>query len=347
MLFNHPEFDNHENIIFCRDPKTDLFAIIAIHNTTLGPAAGGCRMYPYESFDAALTDVLRLSRGMTFKNAAAGLNLGGGKCVIIADPKSPNKEDILRSFAHHVQRLGGDYWTGIDVGVSPKDVDILRTVTDYAFMGEKQFPDGFNPAEFTSYGGLRGIEATLKHLTGSHDLKDVTVAVQGVGGTGAILCRLLHEKGARLIVADIDQARIDFVVENYGASAVAPEDIHKQTVDVFAPCALGAIINDDSISELDCRAVCGLANNQLAEERHGEMLAAREIAYVPDFVVNAGGIIGGSQVMHEPPAIEKSIARIEGLYDIVLTILDRAKREKIPAQIIAETIAQERLSSGK
>ncbi|MEM8837039.1 MAG: amino acid dehydrogenase [Pseudomonadota bacterium] len=343
--FEHPEFDNHENIIFCRDPDLDLFAIIAIHDTTLGPAAGGCRMYPYGSFDDALTDVLRLSRGMTYKNAAAGLDLGGGKCVVMADPKSSDKARILRGFARFIERLGGAYWTAIDVGISPKDVDVLRTVTRFAFMGESQFPEGFNPAEFTSLGGFLGIKAVMQHLTGSDDLNGATVALQGVGGTGAIMCRLLNEAGAKLIISDVDAERIDFAVQTYGAVAVAPDAIYDQEVDVFAPCALGAILNDDTIPRLKCKAVSGLANNQLAEDRHEAALMERGILYVPDFVVNAGGIIGGSQVMFEPPAVERSNARIAKLYDTVLEILNRSHDEGKRTQDIADAMAKERLNA--
>ncbi len=336
-VFDHPEFDHHEEVVFCHNAEAGLFGIIAVHSTALGPAAGGCRMYPYASLDDALTDVLRLSRGMSYKNSAAGLPLGGGKCVIVADPTRPDKADLLRAMAEHVQTLGGRYWTAIDVGMTPADADILAERSDYVFTRASQYPDGFNPSHFTALGGFVGIRAVVKHTMGRDDLEGVRVAVQGVGATGSDLSRRLHEAGAVLTVADVNQAAVDAMVSQYGATAADPDTIHAADVDVFAPCALGAVLNDRTIPELEAKAVAGLANNQLAEPRHAQMLKERGITYVPDYVVNAGGVIGSSTVIFTTPNREESIERIEGLYDTILKILEQAEAEdRLPSEIADE-----------
>jgi len=344
-VFEHPEFDHHEEVVFCHDAEAGLFGIIAIHSTALGPAAGGCRMYPYAAIVDALTDVLRLSRGMSFKNAAAGLPLGGGKCVIVADPTRADKADLLRAMAEHVQTLGGRYWTAIDVGMTPADADILAERSDFVFTRASQYPDGFNPSHFTALGGFVGIRAVVKHTMGRDDLEGVRVAVQGVGSTGSDLTRRLHEAGAVLTVADVNQAAADAMVSAYGATAADPARVHAADVDVFAPCALGAILNDETIPELKAKAVAGLANNQLAEPRHAQMLKDRGITYVPDYVVNAGGVIGSSTVIFTTPNREESIERIEALYDTILQILEQADAEdRLPSEI-ADELALARISA--
>jgi leucine dehydrogenase len=344
-VFEHPEFDHHEQVLFCHNAKAGLFGIIAIHSTALGPAAGGCRFYPYASVDDALTDVLRLSRGMSYKNSAAGLPLGGGKCVIVADPARPDKADLLRAFSEHVQSLGGRYWTAIDVGMTPEDADILAERCDFVFTRASQYPDGFNPSHFTALGGFAGIRAVVKHALGRDDLEGVRVAVQGLGNTGRDLAALLAEAGAVLTVADVNEAAVAFTVEQHGATAVDPAVIHAQDVDVFAPCALGGILNDRSIPELRAKAVCGLANNQLAEPRHGAVLRGLGITYVPDYVVNAGGMMGSSTVIFATPNREDEIRRIEGLYDTILGILERADAEDRPPSEIADELALARIDA--
>lgn len=349
-VFDHPEFDGHEQVLFCHDRALGLTGIIAIHSTKLGPAAGGCRMYPYASTDDALTDVLRLSRGMTYKNAVAGLPLGGGKCVIVADPANPQKADLLRAFSHHVQALGGRYWTAIDVGVGPRDADILAENCDYVFCRASTYeasPEcapGFTPSEFTALGGFVGIRAAVRQSSG-RDLGGIRVAVQGLGGTGYHLCRHLHEAGASLTVADVNPAAVTRVVTEFAATPVAPEAIHAAEADVFAPCALGAILNDTSIPELKAQVICGLANNQLAEPRHGADLARRGITYVPDYVVNAGGVMGASTVIFTTPSRADSMARIEGLDSTITRILDAAKQQGRPTHEIADEMAQARLAA--
>lgn len=343
-VLTHPEFD-HEQVLFCHDPEIGLKGIIAIHSTALGPAAGGCRMHPYGSEAAALTDVLRLSKGMSYKNSVAGLPLGGGKSVIIADPARADKADLLRAFSRHVQSLGGRYWTAIDVGVGPADADVLAENCDYIFARASQYEAGFNPSLFTALGGFVGLRAAAKHALGRDDLKGVRVAVQGLGQTGGDLCRQLHEAGASLVVADVNAAAVQDMVHRYGATPVDPDSIHAQDVDIFAPCAMGGGINDETLPQIKAKAICGLANNQLAEPRHGAALQQRGITYVPDYVVNAGGMMGASTVIFDTPSRAASDLRIKGLYDTILQILNTAERTGRPSSEIADTLAADRIAA--
>ncbi len=344
MLFDHPEFDAHEQIIFCNDPAVGLRGIIALHSTVLGPAAGGCRMHPYASDAEALTDVLRLSRGMTYKNSVARLPLGGGKCVIIADPSDPRKPQLLRAMAAHVQSLAGRYWTAIDIGVGPEDADILAERCDYIFARASQYEPGFNPSAFTALGGFMGIKAVAEASLGRDDLEGLRVGVQGLGATGYALSEHLHKAGAELIVADVRADAVARVVADFGATATEPDRIHAADVDVFAPCALGAGLNDQTIPEIRAKAVCGLANNQLAEDRHCEMLRQAGIAYVPDYVVNAGGVMGASTMIFAEPSRETSIRQIEALQGTIVEILRRAETEGRPSSEIADAMALERIA---
>lgn len=344
MIFDHPDFDAHEQIIFCNDPGIGLKAIIALHSTALGPAAGGCRMHPYASEEEALTDVLRLSKGMSYKSAVAGLPLGGGKCVIIADPSDQKKPELLRAFADHVQSLAGRYWTAIDIGVGPDDADVLAERCDYIFARASQYEPGFNPSEFTALGGFMGIKAVADTVFARSDLKGLRVAVQGLGATGYALCGHLHNAGADLIVADARKDAVDRVVSEFGATYADPDQIHAADVDIFAPCALGAGLNDQTIPAIKAKAICGLANNQLAEDRHGEALRQAGIAYVPDYVVNAGGMMGASTVIFTEPSRDASMTQIEGLQGTIKEILTRAKTEARPSSEIADAIALERIA---
>ena len=345
MLFEHLDFDSHEQVIFCNDQDIGLKAIIAIHSTALGPAAGGCRMYPYDTEKEALTDVLRLSKGMTYKNAVAGLPLGGGKCVIIADPNTSNKPALLHAFATHVQSLKGRYWTAIDIGVGPEDADIMAAKCDYIFARASQYEEGFNPSSFTAYGGFIGIKASVKAVLGKGDLNGIRVAVQGLGATGYALSKHLHEAGALLTVSDVRKEAIDRVVGEFGATVVEPSQIHRADVNVFAPCALGAGLNDETIPAIRAKIICGLANNQLKEVRHGKMLADNDITYVPDYVVNAGGMMGASTVIFSELSREKSFQKIESLYEAIISIIERAKTEGKTTDEIADIIAKERVKN--
>ncbi|MCK8520102.1 leucine dehydrogenase [Aquimarina sp. D1M17] len=340
-VFLNPEFDNHEKVLFCHDTSVGLHAIIAIHNTNLGPAAGGCRMFPYDTFNDALTDVLRLSKGMSYKNAIAGLPLGGGKCVIIADPNEPNKSKLLQAFSKHVQDLHGKYWTAIDVGVGPKDADILAEHCDYVFARSSEYPEGFNPSQFTALGGFYGIRATVKHIFGKDDLQDITVAIQGLGATGRELSRLLFQAGAKLMVSDINQAALKFVVDQYDAVAIDSGKIYSVEADIFAPCAMGAIINDQTISKFRFKAICGLANNQLASPKHGEILADNGIIYVPDFLVNSGGMIGAGSRIFSNPTVEESKQSVLKLYDIIFNVLEKSANDQQPTALVVDKMAQE------
>ena len=346
-VFKHVDFDDHEKILFCTDSETGLKGIIALHSTALGPAAGGCRMYPYNTERDALTDVLRLSKGMSYKNSVAGLPLGGGKCVIIADPTSSSKNDLLRSFAKHIQSLNGLYWTAIDIGVGPEDADVMAESCDYIFARASQYEPGFDPSSFTALGGYVGIKAGAQVTLGTDVLTGLKVAVQGLGATGFDLCRHLHNAGAELVVTDVRQDVVDRVVSAFGAQAVHPDLIHATDVDVFAPCAMGAILNDQSIPQIKAKLICGLANNQLAASHHGAALMNRGIAYVPDYVVNAGGMMGASTVIFEEPSRAASLSRIHGLFDTIVSILMRAKTEGLASSQIADWMALERIAKGK
>ncbi|WP_420318999.1 Glu/Leu/Phe/Val dehydrogenase dimerization domain-containing protein [Ekhidna sp.] len=339
-VFEQVDFAEHEQVLFCHDASVGLHGIIAIHSTVLGPAAGGCRMYPYESSTEALKDVLRLSKGMSYKNALAGLPLGGGKSVIIADPNSDNKDELLKAFSRHVQGLAGKYWTAIDVGVGPKDADILAENCDYIFARASQYPEGFNPSLFTALGGFTGIRATAKHVWNRDHLSGLKVSVQGLGATGRELCRQLFEAGAELYVSDINKEATDYAVDNYGATQLPVDQIHAAEVDLFAPCAMGGIINDETISDIKAKAICGLANNQLVSEKHGVELKKRGITYVPDYVVNAGGMMGAGTRIFSKPTMEDSRNRVLGLYDTIIELLSLAEKEDRPTSEVADKMAK-------
>ncbi len=343
MVFSHSEFDDHEQIVFCRDAGANLLGIIAVHSTALGPAAGGCRMHPYASEGEALADVLRLSRGMSYKNALAGLPLGGGKCVIIADPLRPDKAELLRALARHVQALHGRYWTAIDVGVGPADADVLAERCDYVFARASEYGD-FDPSRFTAFGGFVSMEAAARHVWNRADLRGLRVAVQGLGATGRDLARRLHEVGAELVVADVREDAVRQAVETFGARAVDPSRIHAQDVDVFAPCAMGAVINDATLPEIGAKVVCGLANNQLAEPRHGDALRARGIVYVPDYVANSGGIGATGRTIFSKPTREEQMSSILHLRDVVPAILAKAEVEGRSSAEVADDMARSRIA---
>jgi len=344
IVFDHPAFDGHEQVIFCHDPVVELNAIIAIHSTVLGPAAGGCRMQPYGSVDEALNDVLRLAQGMSFKNAMADLPLGGGKCVIIADPDDVRKPELLRAFARHVQQLAGRFWTAIDVGVGPAEAEILAENCDYIFANASRYEEGFDPSAYTALGGFTSLKAAAAHVWGSDDLRGRRVAIQGLGATGSRLAAHLHEAGANLVVADVRQPAVDEIVARFDATAVDPSVIHKQPVDIFAPCALGAVINDETLPEIHASIVCGLANNQLAEARHGTEMQQRGITYVPDYVANGGGITAAGSLIYSNPSDDEIRRRVLGLFATVSTVLQRADETGRPPSEIADRMARSRIA---
>jgi len=340
-LFSHPDFDDHQRVVFCRDKKTGLRAIIAIHNTNLGPALGGCRMWNYDNDADALTDVLRLSRGMTYKAAMAGLALGGGKSVIMGDPKADKSEPLILSFARFLDQLNGRYITAEDVGTTVADMDLMRSVT----LHVSGVSDGAgNPSPSTAHGVFIGLEAAVRHKLGQDDVKGLTVAVQGLGNVGYGLCHYLHDAGAKLIVTDINQAAVKRAVEELGAAAVEPDAIYGAEAEVYAPCALGATVNDETIPKLRAKVIAGAANNQLAEERHGEVLRELGILYTPDYVLNAGGLIDVARFKVDMD-INEARAKLRRIDDTLTEIFKRADNEKKATSEIADTIAEERFGA--
>ena len=290
--FDEPAFDDHERVVFCRDAATGLKAIIAIHSTALGPATGGCRLWNYESDDAALHDVLRLSQGMSYKNALAGLNFGGGKAVIIKTPDFDGSEALYEKFGDFVEKLNGDYITAEDVGMSVSIMEMIRRRTSHVFgLPARTGHAGGDPSPKTAFGVFKGIEAAVGFKLGRDELRDLTVSVQGVGHVGYYLCKYLFEAGAKLIVSDLDEGRVQRVCEEFAATAVPLDEILDQNADVLAPCALGAILDETSIPKLKVSIVAGGANNQLETQADGQRLADAGILYAPDYVINGGGII--------------------------------------------------------
>lgn len=331
----------HEQLVFCYDKSTGLRAIIAIHDTTLGPALGGLRMWPYEREEDAVTDVLRLSRGMTYKNSAMGLNLGGGKAVLWGDPRTDKSEELFRAFGKFVESLGGRYITAEDVGTTVEDMNFVLMETDHACGRAEVSGD---PSPVTAYGVFMGIKATVKHVFGTEDLKGRKVAVQGLGKVGFHLCEHLHEAGAQLIVTDIDQEAVERAKKQFGATAVAPDEIYGVECDIFAPCALGAVLNDETIPQLKCRIVAGAANNQLKEPRHADMLKERGILYAPDFVINGGGVINVAEEYHpQGYSRERALKRVSTIYDKLLRVFKIAEERNITTAAAADVMAEERM----
>ncbi len=339
--FKEMQARGHEQVLFSHDPSCGYFGIIAIHDTTLGPALGGTRVWPYKSTEEALQDVLRLSRGMTYKSAVAGLNLGGGKAVIIADPKRPDRESLFRAHGRFVETLGGRYITAEDVGTSPMDMEFVRRETKHVAGLLNLSGD---PSPVTGYGVYIGMKACAKQRWGKDSLAGKTVAVQGAGKVAYYLMKHLKEEGAKLIVTDIDQEKVKRAVEEFGAQAVATDDIYGVKADIFAPCALGAIINDDTLKQLTVEIVAGGANNQLAESRHGIELEKKGILYAPDYVINGGGVVNVFGEL-QGWTMERSKRKAQEIYDTILRVFAIATREKLPSFEAADHLAEERIRS--
>jgi len=342
-LFEHLEEYQHEQVSVWYDHDTGYRGIIAIHSTVLGPALGGTRFWNYATDTEALKDVLRLSRGMTFKAAVAGLDLGGGKSIIIGDNKTPDREGLFRMHGRHVESLGGRYITAEDVGTSPLDMEYVSQETNHAVGLAGRSGD---PSPVTAFGVFRGMQACAKFRYGDDSLANRTVAVQGVGHVGYSLCKLLHEDGARLIVTDIDEAKVERAVEELGAIGVSGDEIYSADADIFAPCALGAIVNDDTIDVLKVDIVAGAANNQLAEDRHGDLLGERDIVYAPDYVINSGGLINVNAEV-AGWSLERSHQKASEIYDTIMGVLEIARDESIPTYRAADRLAQRRLNEAK
>jgi leucine dehydrogenase len=335
--------DTHEEVLFGKDPVSGLQAIIAVHSTALGPALGGTRFFPYDNEHEALRDVLRLSKAMTYKAAAAGLDFGGGKAVIIGDPQKAKSERMLRAYGRLVDSLNGRYITAEDVGTTMSDLTLVAKETAWVSGLPEEFGGSGDPSPATARGVVAAMRAVAAHLWGSDDLAGRSVAVQGVGKVGMSLVQRLTAAGARTIVSDVDPTAVAAAVADHGAVAVGTDEIFAAECDIFAPCALGHALNDQTIPQLRCAAVVGSANNQLAAADAAERLAARDILYAPDFVVNAGGIINiAEEVNGYSP--ERAGRRLDGVADTVAAVLKAARERAVTPQQAAVDMADERIA---
>jgi len=339
-IFELLKDQDHEQLLFCHEPSIGYRGLIAIHNTTLGPALGGTRYWKYETESAAVTDALRLAKGMTYKAAVAGLALGGGKSVIMMDGKPANREALFRAHGRFVETLKGRYITAEDVNTSPADMDFIHLETEHVVGLQGRSGD---PSPVTAHGVYRGMKASAQWKFGSDDLAGRTVAVQGAGHVGYYLCKYLAEEGAKLIVTDIDRVKVDRVCDEFRAKAVKPDDIYGQEADVFAPCALGAVINDQTLPQFKVEVIAGGANNVLAEPRHGDALEKQGILYAPDYVINAGGLINvNSELMGW--SAERALKKAGEIYDTMLQVYELAKEEKLSSWKAADRLAEKRIA---
>ena len=343
-VFEPMSLQGHEQIVFCYDENTGLKAIIAIHNTVLGPSLGGTRMWNYKSEADALNDVLRLSKGMTYKAAISGLNLGGGKAVIIGNSKKDKSEALFRKFGRFVNNLNGKYITAEDVGTSTKDMQYVKMETNYVSGLPESMGGGGDPSPVTAFGTYMGMKASAKELWGKDSLEGKKISVQGVGHVGQHLVRLLSEEKAKVFVSDIHEEPLKRMVSEYGAEVVPAEMIYDIEVDIYAPCALGATINDETLERLKCSIIAGAANNQLEDEEiHGEVLMKRGILYAPDFLINAGGLINVSSELNGYNR-DRAMRATEKIYDVTLEIFKTAKQQDITTQKAAMRIAEKRIA---
>lgn len=344
-IFEHKEFDNHEHVAFFQDKASGLKAIIAVHNTNLGPSLGGCRMWPYADSSEALNDVLRLSRGMSYKAAMADLKLGGGKSVIIGDPRKDKTTDLMLAMGRFVDSLGGKYITAEDSGIAVSDIQVMGENTQFVSGIEAKYrydggeADG-NPAPSTAYGVFVGLQASVKHQLNS-DLNGVKVAIQGLGHVGYRLAEHLHAHGAQLFVTDIFPDNLERAKQELKATVVSPDAIFGLDVDVFAPCAMGAAINSVTLEQIKAKVIAGAANNQLAEEGLGQVVRDKGILYAPDYVINAGGVI---DIYHQRQLSTANAMRahIEKIGSTLEQIFQRADSEQLPTNLVANVIAEER-----
>jgi leucine dehydrogenase len=346
-LFGSESFKNHEQVVFCQDEETGLKAIIGIHSTVLGPALGGTRMWQYSNEADAIKDVLRLSRGMTFKASISGLNLGGGKAVIIGDSRKDKSDALMRKFGEFVNSLSGKYITAEDVGINTHDMEMVKLSTDHVTGIPKSMGGSGDPSPVTAYGVFMGMRAAAKYKWGSDNLNGKKVLVQGIGHVGETLVKHLTEAGAEVMINDIHEDRLLDVSDLYKAQIIRGENIFEQDMDIYAPCALGATVNTESIKQMKCSVIAGAANNQLAkEEVHGKMLKDMGIVYAPDFLINAGGLINVySEIVKYNRA--ESLRRTEEIYNTTLDILAKSEAENITAGQAALAIAEDRIARVK
>ncbi|NGX63597.1 MAG: Leucine dehydrogenase [Candidatus Anoxychlamydiales bacterium] len=346
FTFENLQIEGYEAVYKITNEKENLLAIISMHDVTLGTALGGTRIKSYKSFNDALTDALRLSKGMSYKAAISEVGLGGGKSVIIVDDIKDKNENLLKAFGKAVDLLEGKYICAEDMGCTPQDVEHIHENTKYV-VGLPTEKSSGNPSRFTSYGVVQGIKATLKKLFGTSNLKNRKIAIQGLGSVGELLIEHLFWAGADLIVSDIDMQKAKSFASIYGAIAVEPEAIHKVECDIFTPCAIGGTINDETIDELNCKAVCGAANNQLLEDRHADILKDKNILYAPDFVVNAGGLINVSTELEKDGYHpKKAKEKIYKIYNELLEIYKIAEENNISTNKAAIKLAQFKMKSG-
>jgi len=331
--------NTHEQVLIGRDDAIGYHGIIAIHSTALGPAVGGTRFWNYDSEEEALTDALRLSHGMTYKSALAGLPLGGGKSIIIGNHSARDRTALLRAHGRFIETLKGRYVTAEDVGTSPADMEIVRLETQHVagLIGRSG-----DPSPYTARGVYRAIQASSQFLLNKFELSGLTVAIQGCGNVGYHLAKLLHDAGARLIATDVNSENLSRVVDEFAAEAVKPNEIFSVKADVFAPCALGGVLNDETIPQLQVQIVAGSANNQLLDERHGAMLRDRSILYTPDYVANVGGVLNGCVELLGWTS-EQSLEKINAIYDTVLKIFQSAEEQGITPNEAADRLAEDRL----
>jgi leucine dehydrogenase len=346
-VFGQMSFDDHEQIVFCNDKDTGLKAIIGIHNTVLGPALGGTRMWQYKSEWDALNDVLRLSRGMTFKAAVTGLNLGGGKAVIIGDAKIQKTPELMLRFGEFVHSLNGKYITAEDVGMATSDMDLVRTVTPFVTGISEEKGGAGNPSPITAYGVFMGMKAAAKYAYGSDDLEDKVVYVQGIGNVGEALVENLTNEGAKVVIDDINKGRLEEIRDRYSVSIYEGNNLFNEDMDIYAPCALGATINDTTINQLKAKVIAGAANNQLADEiKHGMLLREKGIVYAPDFLINAGGIINVYAEL-ENYGRQEIIRKTENIYNTTLEILRNAETNGVTTHQAALDVARARIETRK
>ncbi len=345
MIFETLDTTGHEQVVFCHNKDAGLKAIIAIHNTVLGPALGGTRMWPYQSEAEALNDVLRLSRGMTYKNAVAGLNIGGGKAVIIGDPAKDKSEALFRAFGQFVDSLGGRYITAEDVGIDVNDMEYVYRETEYVTGVHQVHGGSGDPSPFTAYGSLQGLMATLNRKFGDEEISKYKFAVQGLGHVGMEYVKLLRERGAAKIwVTDINQALVDKAANEYGAEAVGLDEIYDVPADVYSPCALGGTVNEKTIDRIKASVICGAANNQLATNEIGDELSRRGILYAPDYAVNAGGVMNVALEL-EGYNRERAMRNMRAIYHNLTRIFEIAERDGIPTYAAADRLGEERIEA--
>lgn len=341
------QVDGYELVARCRDPRSGLHAIIAIHDTTLGPSLGGMRMLPYASEDEALFDVLRLAKGMTYKSAIADTGLGGGKSVILGDPKRKSRE-LFEAMGRFVESLGGRYITAEDMNIGIPDLEIVRTQTRWVSGLSREAGGSGNPSPYTAWGCMLGTRAVLREVWGTEDFKGKRILLQGVGAVGGRMAELFQERGAHVIICDINAERVEQLQRKNGFEVVPDAGHESIPCDIYAPCARGATLNDETIPKLRCKAVAGCANNQLREPRHADLLKSRGILYAPDYVINAGGIINvGLELAPSGYDETKAMAKIDGIYEALRKVFALAKQHDLNTREAAEHLAEMRLKQGR